>query len=960
MGPKQKKNASLASVLRGICLKPPQKFHPGLISDIYSRIDSSEGLKDLLESEYFERVLWKFFHPDVSNSHLELLLEVAAYEYDEYALCTCLDLIREEPHKASQLMLRLLVSTLTNSESNCKIEAKLYIFLRSVLVVCPDILLNSTVYPKWRDSVVLRYSRSIVEQQEGSNQFEVIQCFLLFCMSCIASKTELGVMVASRVTPAFFRSADNGLIRWLAELLLLMICKEEQDLFTKLQIALKRSKTAANVPSASSAALEYDVDAESFIEELQMLPETTLEDLASAVGYNGPKVSLNIIAQIIYCLSLGSRITELSLQELLESSEESLFDIFEANTLVSHFPAPLPPYDYTLSIHDQMRRRRIYEHRQSIHNLAISSLKRLEIIDPSSAQGIKGSSKYFAFVEKVVSKGSRISVSGLNEKFRAGIAEDDYVLLLELQKPNKFGGLVRVAKYGLVSCRLGRVTKNEKVLEIYRSLPELDDRLNAIISLSSLPLGSALTTNRSDIFKYLEPHSQEELSLTANESHTENSVLKAMFENAITKLQAFPKLEAQSYSNKFLQEYKEELQPGPVVCVVPTKAAVDVYALLPNWIDETFKFDSFDESLTRAIARINAGLTQVSMLSDRLGLSDYDFDGSIRNALMLYECHIVPKWKAFTSTFSVTNYDHYPFGEIVADNYEDVKTEVATHYFEICRLFSHLQQFLYFDKFNLSNLKKNDKKLLNRDLIKRAKLIVVLYADLDKVPSGVESVITSNPVYLPSLDNKLKRIITTGPTNIQVPQTIKFSEGLTSKQKSPDAVVPGFVHSCQKVNVSSTDQQVNVEEATYCYFIYRYMRVLGYPHNKILIVCGSPFTKLLLEELHEEHSKSRPSMELPIIQMAHESFPCEFAIVSVHGGFRTAQYFEVMNNKRMGLVIVGAETTEPYEIYSGKLALLPNERYGDSADRQDASLQDIKDSRQMVNFVSKLEKDSRE
>lgn len=959
MGVKQKKNASLASVLRVVCLKPPHKFHSGLISDVYSRVKSPQNLNDLLASKYFERVLWKFFHPDISNSHLELLLEVAAYEYDQYALCKCLDLIRKEPSKASQLMLRLLVSTLTSTESNSRIEAKLFIFLRSVLIVCPDLLLNSSVYPKWRDAIMLRYSKSIVVEPVRLGHFEVIQCFLMFCMSCVASKTELGAIISTLSIPTFFRSADNGLVRWLAELLLLMIVKPEQDLFTKLQIALKSTNTDTSVPSAFLAPLEYDVDSETFVEELQMLPEPTIESIASAIGYTGPKVPRNVMVQIIFGISLGSRITELHLQELLESTEETLFDIFETNSLVSHFPAPLIPYNHGEPIDQQISCRRTHDLRKSIYDIAASSLKRLEIIDPSSAQGIKGSSKYFSLLGRIVSKGSRISVADINEKFRSGITEDDYVLLLELQKPNKFGGLDRVAKHGLVSCRLGRVTKNEKNLEIYRSLPELDDRLNAIISLSSLSLGCALTTNQSQLFKQLLARFEQEATTKEKESYTKGSILESMLNNTYTKLQDFSKIEAELYTSEFLQHFEKEMQAGSVVCVVPTKSAVDIYPLSPNWIDKTFKFDSFNESLIRAIARINAGLTQVSMLADRLNLSEYDFDGSIRNALMLYECHIVPKWKSFASTFSETKYNHYPFGEISSKSFEDTKTEVATHYFEICRLFSTLQELIYFDKFNLSNLKTKDKEQLNKDLIKRAKLFVVLYADVDKVPVEVESIITTNLIYFPYVNN-LKRFIVTGPTNFQIPETIKFSEELKCGRKSLKNVVPGFVHSYQKVKVPPTDQQVNIEEATYCLLIYHYMRLLGFSHNHILIVCASPFTKLLLGELHEEFSKSGLNVKQPIIQMAEEFFPCDFVIVSSHGGLSTAHYFDLMTNKKMGFVIVGADNAEPYELFSGRLALLPNESYGDFGDRQDLSLIEIKDSRHMDNLVRELEKDRRE
>lgn len=959
MGPKQKKNASLASVLRGICLKPPQKFHPGLISDVYSRIDSAQNLQDLLRSGYFETVLWNFFHPDVSNSHLELLLEVASYEHDQMSQSTCLDLIRKEPTKASQLMLRLLVSTLTSTESNSKIEAKFYIFLRSVLVVCPDLLLNSYVYPKWRDSVMLRYSKSIIEQPESPNQFDVIQCFLLFCMSCIASKTDLSAKVSSLVIPTFFRFADNGLVRWLAELLLIMTVKSYKDPFSRLQISLKKTSTGANVPSAFLAPLEYDVHTESFIEELQMLPESTLETIASDVGYNGPKVSIEIMVQIIHSLSLGSRITNTYLQTLLESSEENLIDVFEKNNLVSHFPEPLIPYNYTEPIYDQMICKRTHESRKSIFNLAMSSLNRLEISDPSSAQGIKGSSKYFALLEKVISKGSAISITGLSDQFRSKIHNGDYVLLLELQKPNKFGGLVRVAKHGLLSCRIGKVTKNDQALEVYRSLPDLDDRFNAIISLASLPLASALTTNCSKLFKQLES-SEIENVVRAKKEFTNDSLLNSMLSSSLTKLQGFPKLEAQSYTTKFLQQFEEELQLGLTVCVVPTKAAVDLYPLLPKWVNKTFKFDSFNESLTRAIARINTRLTEVSMLSDRLNLSEYDFDGSIRNALMLYECHVLPKWKAYASKFSEDNYDDYPFGEIIADTYEDFKAEAASHYFEICRIFSDLQELVYFDKFNLSNLKDDDIEKLNKDLIKRAKLIVVLYADIEKVPVGAESIISENPLYYPSVDDQLKRFIATGPTNLQIPQTIEYSTDISTFKRSQKDHVPGFLHSCQRVKVPLSDQQVNIEEATYCLSVYRYMKLTGYSHNQILIVCASPFTKLLLEEMNEEHSKSGTDTQLPIIQMATEIYPCDFAIVSTHGGLKTAQYFELLSSTRMGFVIVGAETAEPYEIFSGKLALLPKERYGDAVSRHDTILVEIKDTRQLGNLVNQLEKESLE
>lgn len=962
MAPNQKKNASLALIIRSFSLKPPKKFNNLLITDVYRHVQAPKDLEDLLAAKYFESVLWPFFHSDVSNSHLELLLEVSVYEYDVCGLQNCLQLIKDEPKRANQLILRLLASTLTSNESNLKLEAKLYLFLRCIIKVNPELLIQNSLYPKWEEAVLLRYSAEIVEQTDLKRQYELILCFLAFAIACVSSETDLKDTMLSYVFPAYFASADNGLVRFLAQMLLFMIPNSLQDSLVSLKICLKKENLADNVPSIFQVALKYDLYPSILTEDLQLLPEAKLILLAQSIGYKGPQRPAPVLAQIITCLTIGSRHTWSYLQELHESTEETLFDLFEENFLVSYFPDPLMPFSYSdgEATFNQLLCKRVHNQRKSIGTFASASLSRLTISDPSSPQGIKGQSKYFSTLEKISSKGSLATITGLSETFRSGLRKEDIVLLLELQKPNKYGGLVRAAKFGLISCRLAKVTRNEKVLEIYRSLAELDHRFNALINTSSLKL-KLPPFAYSKIPEFFVRSSNEPFKAFGEGTAilTKEQIVKKLWEESLSKLQSFPSSEALACITRFLCSYKELLQKNRVVIVVPSICAVGLFPIPSIWDKDSHKFDSSNESITRAIARINSNLVYVSELADHLGFSDYDFGDSIRKAMMFYESQILPKWQEYTRSMSESKYDHYPFESIDAASFEEYKETVAKHYYDLCSVFSDLQDLLFFDPFSLDDLSPEDVEYLNETLITKARLIIVSREDLAKVPSCFETVITYSPLFIPVLD-RAKRLIITGETGLQTTNTIEFSQTeFSTHYKTLDKheeQIPFFAHVCQKVKVPSTPQQASIEEAKFSIYLYRYMRLLGLPRTKVLIVCASPYTKVLLDEIQAESDNKLDNLDLglPFVQMADEMFPCDYMIVSTHGGFSTAQYARVVNCAQIGLIIVGADNNEPYEIHSGKLELYKDENFQTRTKHNSQMLLKIQDFNQLMDLVNTL------
>ncbi|WPK25379.1 hypothetical protein PUMCH_002691 [Australozyma saopauloensis] len=957
MAPKVAKSASLALILRGMGSKPPLKFHSGLISDVYIRTHSPNHLKDLLAANYLENVLWRFFHPDVSNSHLELLLEIISYEFETLGQTLGLDLIQKKPEMAQQLMLRVLVSTINTNESSSKLEAKMLIFLRVLLAKQPDLLVKNPIYSKWRDSLLLRYTAI-----EMSENYELIQCFLMFCMSCVQSQTELGALIRSYVFPAYYYKADNGPVRWLAQILLFATIENSDERFTQLQIYLAQNDLGDKLRSVSDAPLSLDIDPERLMGEVKSFQDSERAQIAAHLGYSGPEKQ-TMLAQIISCLILGSAVSWQELQNIELSNEETVFDIFEPNTLVSFLPAPLMPFQYlpkTL-IYYQIESTRLLSSRKNIHDLAISALSRLEITDPSVALGIKGSSKYFSRIDAVNGKGCLATITGVNNEFRSTLLKDHYVLLLELQKPNKYGGLRRMAKFGVVSCRIARVTKLDSLLEIYRTEPEMDHRFNSIINLSSLNFQHTPYRDGQvpDIFDYF---GSPPAKSPKKESMSIESTLQILLDKPISKLQSFPTYQVTQLISRLLSTEKLLNSDGYVLVVLPSKTAVDLFPLNPAFAASTFKYDSDNESLARARAMIKESLCQVSILADHLGLQEYDFAGSIRNAFMLYETQIQPKWKEYLTSISEELYDHYPFEALKCKSFAEYKSALSEHYAGICNLFANLLELAYFDKLSMGASDQTTIGKLNEALIEKAHLLICSNEDIERVPPGAHTIIIDDITYLPEPTADLKRLIVTGNTNMSFKNVIDFTlieldhtvEPITTKANPANA---GFAHNCQRVKVAPSDQQANVEEASMCLQIYRFMQCLEYPRRKILIVCSSPYMKLLIRELFEEQTDD---FEMPIVQMAADLYTSDFMIVSTHGNFSTADYEQAVECCKDGLYFVGAESAEPFKIPSGKLEIFPNELYEQTTERDPKSPLRINDSKQLLKVNNDILKSQRQ
>lgn len=1000
MAPKGRKPVSLGLILRRICLRAPQKFTPSLVSDIYPRVVAPADLDDLLASDYLERVLWRFFHGDVSNSYLELLMEIVAFEFDVYGRSSCLSFLISEQSKAEQLMLRLLLSTMTRNESTYKLEAKFYIFLRVVVMEKPKLLVENTKYPKWIELVTLRFCGKVMGQADLSKEYEMVQCFLLFCMWASASyHVALSHQINSHVFPTYFRNADNGLVRWLAENILLKHNDDDGAKFLDLQIALKSQGFLHLIPSAQSAPLLYDIDPEALTNELCSLSKSVLQEIVTDSNYIGPERSNQVLAAVVCCLALGSRLDWGILHDLDESNEGTIFDIFEKNSLVLHMPDPIPPIDSPsgFSHLNQIKSRRTLFLRREINRLAVASLSRLEFTN----QGIKGSSKYFSKIDKVVPKGSLATISGISEQVKKLLSKGDRVLLLELHMPNKFGGQTRITKYGLLSCRLGTVTKNDSVLEIFRSLPEYDQRFNAIITLSSLKLSCVPPTASSSLLNFktiqnlngsykqyhgdlpdifnpqalvkleCELEKEKKPGCTTLRAHLPpppppiveqelcklesmkkilpiSEITKHIATRLLTTIDPYPLSESITCIEEFLKSYKASNgNHGKVVIVVPSRAAVALFPLFQHLTPEIYKYDSENESVFRALARIKKNLLQVSMLANHLSLSEYDFGGSIKNALMLYDLYIVPKWNRYLESISESGFFTYPFETFPEASLKDYKMAVSEHYHNLCCLFADLEKSIYFDKFPGDNLTLSDIAKLNSFLSKRAELSIVSHEDIGRVPVGAETIFTYDVQALPAVDRSLKRLIVFGNSykNLNV---LSFE-----KKILPKAIeLPGFAYSCQKITVPPSNEQANVEEAKYCLNLYFYMRKIGYPRCNVLVVCSSPYTKLLMEELYQEQSKNI-AIEAPVIQMVNEMFFSDISIISTHGHFSTAHYYHALQCTQSGLFFVGSDKIEPFAIHTGKLELFISEWFEEKVDRRRSTGLRINDSEQLAKQVEK-------
>lgn len=1023
------KNSSLRDLLKDAMRHPPKKLNSSLISDVYSKCSTSEDLDDIISSLFFQSIVWRFFHADVTNSHLQLILQVSAYEYETLSCKTCLEMMQKDAGKLNDLILRVLKSTMTYRKQDTRLQAAIFLFLRVLIVASPLKLINHPFFNKWKSLAFESYSETLERTSfENSDSLLLLHCFLSFSIACVVLSLEECKHVINNLSIPFRFSLESFDFKTKRLASLILLLNPQISSFTSFQIAIEKLGFQGRFPLAEFAALRLDVSSDDFIENLQALPKSDLIRLAEFLGYKQLELTSEVMVVMITHLVLNDGLSYNKLQKYVMFNENDIFDLFEKTPQLPFVPTPTIPsfIPFSESWVEQIKAQNSFKYLTLVNQRAQSVLERLTITDPSADRGIKGSSKYFSEIQALSVNGSKAEISLKNKKITSIITTSDTILLMELQKPGRNSGVNRLVKHGVNACAVSKVVSVSDKLKIEWNSAGFEERFNALIvlpsplyhtqnsfeedpvsdTLSNLwgidpetstvklsvdcisepvleSLGGELITKKRRINEDQTASTPARYKFNSCEITLSQSkeaailpedlsvALLAMFRGKVL-LKGSRGVSENRLINAFLRTLSINDTHETCLVVMPTKTAVDLFEV--EEVLSIFKYDSNNNFALGKIDRIIKNLDKVAALSQHLGLEDYDFLSSIQNGLMLYYLHVEPAWKRFLKLISRNTIASYPFTSIKNNTFEEGLTEIVEDYATIRALFSELEHCLPLDKFNLHNLKDADYKQIREFFTSNCRYLIISEQDLQFVDRSFDNVITHDVSAIPHIKGGFKRIALFGESVIDWGEPCQLSTSETRQEianlvgGTGVSIHPffnaGFRYCVQHVKVPSSKQGLNVEEAKYCVALYQYMRLMGYPWDKILIAVKSEHMKYLIEEiLLEEKIKrlDRPcdlstsfSIGWPIIQHLKEISPCDYLIVSCHGSPTWREYKNVGKVSRKGLYMVGAESDYPYKIRSGELEIIKGELY--HSDR--TSQQYLKvDSDQISGYVDELAKD---
>ncbi|GEQ71077.1 hypothetical protein JCM33374_g4758 [Metschnikowia sp. JCM 33374] len=488
------KSATLRHTLNQVRAHPPKKLNSSLISEIHEKCTSAESLDDLLASSFFATVAWRFFHADVTNSHLELLLQVSTYEHEALSRQTCVETIKEDPSKLRDLLSRILQSTMVYRKQDVRLQACVFLFLRVLLVSSPSTLEDHPLFAKWCSSMFDSYTRALKTVPEGNTEMSsLLHCFLSLCLAAVVSKsvTCRDTVKDSWLPFHFMKEEFDFTTQRLASLIMLLLRPQPLEIFTSFQISIEKLSLQGKVPSAELAPSRFDVSAEEFGQNLHSLSKDDLLQLAEWAGCRNADESPDFLISVITHVVLGTGVSYRRLQNHEMFTEQDVFDLFDTPKQIAFVPSATFPAFMPLSTDyvAQIEARNAFEYLKQVNLRAESVLSRLTITDPTADRGIKGTSKYFSEIQHIEVYGSKARLNPKNNKIVGSISPGDVILLLEIQKPNRHGGVSRLIKNGINACALTRVHSTSEGIQVDWNSIGFEERFNALIVVPS-PLGN--------------------------------------------------------------------------------------------------------------------------------------------------------------------------------------------------------------------------------------------------------------------------------------------------------------------------------------------------------------------------------------------------------------------------------------------------------------------------------------
>lgn len=909
MAPTPKK--LLPAVLSAHKQRPPKKFLSSLITDVYSKVSSHTDL-DNLRDEYLLNIAWKFFHADVTNNHVELILAVVFYSSVVRGSRKEWTLLAQDKEKLSSLLQRVLQTTLKSAieELLVDFEYLTYLFLSVVLRQDPDALLNHELFERWLDSVLDAYREHFLSGEFSVASSKTASALVYFLgVARSESIARIVETVDSRCFYSVFASCEDPQLKHLIHEL---IPKPGITDFTKIQ---KKSRDLG-FNFLGDCLLPYDLKTTDLAEHLVDLDIDHLTELARSAGYEGDIDDSDFLADLVI------RKTVPRLENKRYVSEQELFDLFN-HTPTLGLSAP----SYFLSNKPLAKWK--YQLYSSINRHLHLCLQRLNI----TKEGIQGTSKYFPEIEKIEEKGSDLEISVKSGGH--GIREGHYVVLLHMEKPVKHEHFSRVCKYGIMKARLVRVTRVDAKLFVIQ-LNEPDRKYNRLLSLSSQTGVLLLPSLSGDMIPSLKSKEEKRLWKVSgiDESFTESTKRRkgedeafkvidynsckfelASSDHTLTKDQSTALLKILSSPVSFIKcaphsgtyilvrAFLETIllnsdSKAPESCLVifPTKHHVKRFLLSDALLPVTHKCGDIQSSRKQA----NRLLQRVSELAAFLDLQEFDFTSSLRNAIMFYESQVQPRWNEYLKTLkeTIVSVSKYPFARFEHEKDLPVKNvldEVVKHYAEITRLFSHIQRLLLMDKADVENHPED----IERVLCALHSVVMCSPESLDLVGNKFEHIVSFVGIETEAaISNSTKKVAFLGEVDIfscdvlaTLEDSVKLGTGESKSEKTQ--YNPGLSQNSLVIKTPASEKLVNVDEATYIVGLFQYMRLLGYRNEDILLVVTSPYMKLLVEEILESKDIFRSSTAedagpfefgWPLVQLASEPLvPSRYVLFSAHG-----------------------------------------------------------------------------
>lgn len=953
-----KSTQSISQILVSQSRRPPKKFLPPLVNEIYLKISSPNDLENLLHAKYLNTVAWKFFHPDVSNTHVELILVLAFHDTTIRGSFNTLQYLSLDADKFGLLIKRVLQTTLTGAlnERIADFEYLTYLFLASLLQHNHKLLLEHELFEQWLQGVLDGYTDHFLQQEIKQDNVRTA-CALLYFLA-IAIKMSILPIVESTKLRCFFSGFVKCADPQVNLLVKQIVGSPSHTQFTSLQ----RKARELSVDFLSECLLPYDLDTTILHEKLEDLDLSVLQELSRTAGYSGSISDSEFLAQVVVqnCVPQVGHNSQIT--------ETELFDTFNnSTTLGQAVPTPwLVPEDL-----DRWR----YETLASLNQHLVLCFQRLDV----QKDGVKGASKYYTSIDKIEHKGADCQIHLQTKKNL--IRPGNLIVLVKVDKPDKSHPATRVRKYGIVRARIVEVlATSTKTLSIH--LPEKDPQYNGILTLPSQGKPSILSSMKTNsyirsfegqftsgrfricnvdesvtsfkrevqndssrVFEY----KSSTFEVTSSESALSPELSKALLEllsSKVSRIQYENHSDTDALVNAALEALVSDLaQDNLERCLIllPTQNHVQRFKIEDRLLHLCHRAGDIGGVQNT----MNSILQEVQKLSEKLELQEYDFGTSMRNAIIFYETHVEPRWTEYLKTLkkTITSVRKYPFRTFSFDkdmSIEGALASVVEHFTGVKRTFSQIQRMLPLDKADFENEPEEVERLL-------CSTFPIVLASVDSLQYiernfktvisfvGVEtnSAVSSNTNRTVYFSNSFNDLVQPDASLTETHQRAEILRILGREGgKENLRYNPGLKYTCQQIKIPASDKQVNVAEGTYLVSLYQFMRLIGYRHEDITIVVTSPYMKLLVEELLEDKKIEKGSVPIdlpssfafgwPLIQLASQpQVLSKYVLFSCHGDMSFKHTEIAISSASLGFYAFGSHSSPfyikiaPLEIFTG-------------------------------------------